>query len=238
MQEFSIAPTQEQRDLRGDARALSDCAGVASVIIQETPTASFDLDQNFLGGFEFLLTSNVSLTAILFDMNNAELPLPACTISWSLVAPVSNTSLNSMVSLDSDSSPSKLIIGDLNTNSVQAGTYSFDIVATTVGGTPSPTKSIDINVCHVLQTFQLIGTPVEDDLLKFSGINTDVALRTDSFGSALDTEMLDIFGSVIDSVSTYCSNTVISEVTWTFHADDATLQGSISFDNNSSPAYL
>ena len=117
-QETSATPSQEQRVLSGDIGLLSACSGVHTVIIQETPTSSFDLDQDTTADLLNILASGNSLTAKLFDFTSSELHLSECAISWSLVVPVSNTSLNSLVSLDSSTSPSKLEILDLNANSI------------------------------------------------------------------------------------------------------------------------
>ena len=117
-QETSATPLQEQRALSGDSLLLSACHGVDTVIIQETPTSSFDLDQDTTAASLNILASAISLTAKLFDSASSELDLPSCAISWSLVVPVSDTSLNSLVSLDSATSPSKLEILDLSANSI------------------------------------------------------------------------------------------------------------------------
>ena len=115
-QETRATPSQEQRVLSGDLRLLSACSEVDTVIIQETPTSSFDLPQDTTAASLNILATANSLTAKLFDIASSELVLPSCAISWSLVVPVSDTSLNSLVSLDSSTSPSKLEILDLNSN--------------------------------------------------------------------------------------------------------------------------
>ena len=104
----------------------------------------------------------------------------------------SDATLNSLVSLDSTSSPTNIVIGDFNAHTVPSGTYTFQLTATVDGVTSSSAVSIDIIVCQVVDQISISGGPVISSMtLTNDQSNWDVDIST---GSVLAATMLDKIG--------------------------------------------